>query len=436
MAGLSVGLSCVDITPPLGTELCGFGPYLERKSEKVLEKLYAKTCIFKLARTRLALVQLDLVGILRPMTQEIRRRVTRSTGIPRKNIMLCCTHTHSGPNTIGATAWGQPNERYLKKLPRLIADGISKADRDYRPAKLRYGRVAVDGISYNRVRNPRHVDRRLAVVRVDVEGQPAAFIAHTSVHPVVLCQTSRYICGDFVGIAVNTVAKDFPGSIGLFLQGACGDINVRDPHRPVKEALKLLDKHSAALADRIREGLRRARPVAVERLKSVLRSVVLPQVRVQDSQVVVLHDITRLIKGCTGCPTDLDNWGRFLSDANDVVIRKLIRGVEAGLATEVQGFAVGDILILAQPAELFFTFYEQMRKKLAGRKLILAGYANDIVGYVPDRRSYDITPLPSARTFAYYAPYMVPLILGDYPFRPDVGDYLVGELLAVADALA
>jgi len=419
----------------MGTELCGFGPYLERKSEAVLENLYARTCIFKLGRTRLALVELDLVGILRPMTVEIRQRVARKTGIPAKNVMLCTTHTHSGPNTIAGVAWGEPNREYLRKLPGLVARGVVEADRDYRPARLSYANVHVKGLSYNRVVKGGRVDKRLAVIRIDVGDRLAGFIAHTSAHPVVLCASSRYICGDFVGVAVNAVARDFPGSVGFFIQGACGDINVLDPHRPVEEALGILRRRARVLADRIRDGLDRARPGRVNRLKSVSRSITLPQVRPGDWQVVLVNELTRLMIDSEGCSTDVRNWGRFLREANNAIIRKLKRGDKAGLRTEIQGFALGEVLILAHPSELFFTFYDQMRKQLKNRKFLLAGYANDLVGYIPDRTSYDITALPSDKPFGYYAPYIVPLILQTYPFRPDAGSYLVGKLLDAAAAL-
>jgi len=434
MTTLEVGRSQIDITPPLGTELCGFGPYLERKSNKVLEPLYARTCIFKLGRTRLALVELDLVAIRRCQTAEIRKRVTRATGIPARNVMICCIHTHSGPATGAYVAWGKPNEAYLKQLIPLIADGITEADRAYRPARLLFGETTLRGLAVNRVADPRHVDRRLVVVRIDADGETIGFVAHSSIHPVVLGSTSPYICGDFVGLAVNAVAKDFPGSVGLYLQGACGDINVADACLPLPEAMKALDRHSRAFAAAIRRALRTVKPLRVGRLRSALRTITLPQVRTPVAEALLMLNEAKRMAGCKDCPDRVRRRGRFLRDAYLSIFEKIERGDRPGLRTEIQGFAIGDLLLLAHPSELYFTFYEQLRRKLRTRKLIFAGYTNDTVGYVPDRRAYQVKG-PAKPGFGSYAPYTVPIIRGDYRFKENVGEVLLRHVLNLSKSL-
>ena len=432
MATLSVGLSQVDITPPLGTELCGFGPYLERRSEKVLEPLSARTCLFKLGRTTLALVSLDLVGIRLAHTRAIRKRVTRSTGIPGKNVMLCCTHSHSGPATGAYRAWGEPNPAYLRKLPGLVARGIIEANERFRPATLSYAEATLKGLAVNRVSDPKYVDDRLVVLRIDSDSETVAFLAHSSIHPVVLASESRNLCGDFVGLAINAVARDFPGSVGLYVQGACGDINVADACRPLPEAMKALQRHSRALAGAIRRALNKATPLRVDRLKATLRAITLPQVRTPAAEAFMMYAEGARMAGVND--QRIRRWGRFLRDAYAEIFRKIKRGDRPGLRTELQGFAIGRLLILAQPSELYFTFYERLRRTLRGRKLIFAGYTNDTVGYVPDRKAFEITSVVTP-PFGTYAPYMVPIIRCDYRFREDVGDVLFDRVVGLSKTL-
>ena len=39
---MNAGFGKVEITPRVGVELCGFGPYLNRHSTRVVEPLYAR----------------------------------------------------------------------------------------------------------------------------------------------------------------------------------------------------------------------------------------------------------------------------------------------------------------------------------------------------------------------------------------------------------
>ena len=44
---MKVGYSTIDITPNLGVELSGYGWFLGRKAEGVLDKLYARAVAFE-----------------------------------------------------------------------------------------------------------------------------------------------------------------------------------------------------------------------------------------------------------------------------------------------------------------------------------------------------------------------------------------------------
>ena len=435
MSTLKVGLSRVDITPPVGTELCGFGPYLERRSQSVLHRLAARACVFQLGRTRLALVGLDLVSVTRAITAAVRRGVRRATGIPEKNVMLCCTHTHSGPNTAGYIAWGQPNPAYLKRLPGRIVRAVRKADRALRPSTLSLGEGRIRGISVNRVGAPKNVDHRLAVLRIESAGRLAGFIAHCSVHPVVLGQASRVISGDFVGLGVELAAEPHPGCLGLFAQGACGDINAADTNCGPPQSLPAVRRHAEALAASIRRALQQARPLAVPRLKAIRRSITLPQVPTTRAEVLMMFNEGARMADCRDCPERIRRQGRFIRDAYATIFKKLKRGDRPGRRTEIQGFALGDLLLLAQPSELYNGFYTAFRRRLRGKRLILAGYANDAVGYIPEPAGYrvDRLPLPG---YQYYAPYVVPVIMGDYRFREDAGAVLLDKLAGLARGLS
>jgi uncharacterized protein YraI len=59
----------------------------------------------------------------------------------------------------------------------------------------------------------------------DADGRTIGFLSCFGCHPVVCCAQTRHIHGDYCGVATNLLEREHPGSVGLFLQGAQGDVN-------------------------------------------------------------------------------------------------------------------------------------------------------------------------------------------------------------------
>ncbi|MGC9031740.1 MAG: hypothetical protein ACP5H7_03200, partial [Minisyncoccia bacterium] len=55
------------------------------------------------------LISIDIIGIELSFTNKIREKIEKEFKIPFDNIILSCTHTHSGPVTIGRI-WKIDNE--------------------------------------------------------------------------------------------------------------------------------------------------------------------------------------------------------------------------------------------------------------------------------------------------------------------------------------
>ncbi len=100
-AMLKGGCAKVNITPPLGIPLIGsYG----KPSDDVLDELYAKALVLNDGRTTLAIVSVDLLYVpLEEVTNPIREIIEEKIGIPGRNVFICATHTHSGPEVFTRT---------------------------------------------------------------------------------------------------------------------------------------------------------------------------------------------------------------------------------------------------------------------------------------------------------------------------------------------
>src|SRR5580704_13826714 len=94
---LQAGFATANITPPLDLELAGFGPFMERRATAIHDPLLAHAMVLAAEGKRFAIVSCDLLAVSQELTQSVRRQVEAGTGIPGPHIMVCATHTHSGP---------------------------------------------------------------------------------------------------------------------------------------------------------------------------------------------------------------------------------------------------------------------------------------------------------------------------------------------------
>src|SRR5437660_10108972 len=81
-AELEAGAAKVDITPPAGFAMWGYGARHDRPSEGVLDPLQARALVFAVGDERIALVSLDLGRApTRQSTAAIRARTRAAAGI-------------------------------------------------------------------------------------------------------------------------------------------------------------------------------------------------------------------------------------------------------------------------------------------------------------------------------------------------------------------
>src|SRR5450830_1324488 len=109
---MQAGFAKTDITPRVGVELAGFGPFINRHSIGVRDRLWARAMALEQDGKTLVLVSCDLIGVTRSITARVRQLVNESTRLPLDTIMLHCTHTHSGPNVATYHGWGETDAPY------------------------------------------------------------------------------------------------------------------------------------------------------------------------------------------------------------------------------------------------------------------------------------------------------------------------------------
>ncbi len=233
---LKAGMAITDITPEKGLELAGY-PHYPRNNTGVHDPLYAACMYLNNGKTEIAMVTLDLLFFSKRHVAEVRNRVEQSCGILKENIMISCSHTHSGPWASGRldiesleAGKEQPKE-YVDGLIAKITEIIAQAKREAFDAAFTSGTAmcgAEAGVGGNRRIPGGPHDPLVSVMAVrDDKGVVRGIFVNYTLHPTFIHEWSTVCTADYpayVRMQLNELEKD--AVIG-FSQGASGNQSSR-----------------------------------------------------------------------------------------------------------------------------------------------------------------------------------------------------------------
>jgi neutral ceramidase len=232
-APLEAGVSVANITPdpkkfhvPLG----GYGERMNKPATGIHDYTLAKTNIFRQGDRKFALVTCDLLGIVRPLREQVLARI-KDTGITSDNLMISASHTHASVemnalhsgNIFGIPNIGIFDQKLLDFTADQIAAGIIEANKTFVPIKAGTGSTEVTGLNRNRRGDPT-VDPELTVTRIDtVDGKPLAVFVNFTAHPTYVGAEVMEISAEWPGYLQREVEAFMPGTLCLYSNGAEGD---------------------------------------------------------------------------------------------------------------------------------------------------------------------------------------------------------------------
>src|SRR5512138_3846671 len=117
---LTAGVARRIITPPKGIFLIGYGDRA-KGNIGIHDDLTATALVLDDGTTRLAIVALDILTINEFIVDRIRARLTPI------EVLLCCSHTHSGPIAYADEKSSRLNREYIDSLVDNIVKAVEEA---------------------------------------------------------------------------------------------------------------------------------------------------------------------------------------------------------------------------------------------------------------------------------------------------------------------
>jgi len=346
-----------------GIYLAGFGD--KRLATGKHDDLWARTVVLDYGETRIAVVVVDFIGYYSEGSyfgiNHINKMIDPKLGI--QEVLLASTHSHEGPDTIGA--WGEgplkdgKYPKYLSFVDRQIARSIEQAARDLQPARIRLGvtdpskSTSIAGMQTRTSGRPPHFfDQELRMMQFvgtsgASRGRAIATIVNWNTHPESMEDKNTILTSDFPHAIRQEIERKYGGT-ALYINGAIGAAEIiGDTNNKNRDRIRF-DGRDFPLNEKSN------RPVfTFERTEAIGRDVARAAIRALDRGEWSRSD--RLLVRKADLKGPMDNQGYLLLARLGVFDTLPVSedGSIPEFRTSIYAIDLGDAQIVTTPGELF-----------------------------------------------------------------------------------
>ena len=243
---LKAGTATQIINNELGTVIQGATH--RAKAKHILDDLEANALWIESDGNGLLFITCDLGGTDLEYVEGLLPDVAEASGVPRDNILIGCSHTHSAPSVLGPTHPDKPiDDIYLERLRTWLCAVASAAVSSAETVEIASAKGRAE-IGYNRrvcLADGTHAmhgdpnrpdatglegrnDPQHTAFFVRAPGGPVkAVLYNSTAHPINF-YGADFLSADFPGLARQYLRDVFGVIPVLFFNGAIGDISIHD----------------------------------------------------------------------------------------------------------------------------------------------------------------------------------------------------------------
>jgi neutral ceramidase len=384
----------IDITPPIGTPLEGYAARIQ-PSIGIHDPLFAGLILLKLGDEQVLLISLDQIAISAPVTEKIQAAVAETLQLKPEQILVACTHTHSGPSgyiTRFPMLSDSTDPFLVDLLTRKLAGAANQLSSQLEPVILELGQDQVFGLGHNRndINEETQDHELLVLVMKSIEGQPQAVWVNYGCHPTILGYDNRLISTDFPGAARRAMMCQYPDLVWLFMNGASGDISTRFTRRG--QDFSEVERSGLLLAGSVLKAIQTAQSLAVDKLEGKMANIQLP-LREFGSVEAARAEATSLElewKAMLASGEPAGELRKAMTRAEGAQAQVMMAELYAGkqyLDSTIQAIRIGGLTLVGLPGEIFTETVLALKAMGTNRTVAVVGYANDYCGYFPDRKA-------------------------------------------------
>jgi neutral ceramidase len=370
LAELRAGTARVDITPAKYEALPMSGYAARTEGHKgIHDNLHVRAIAIDNGTTRAAVLTADLIGFSHRFWDRVTERIASEMHIPRENILLCATHTHSAPSpgTYESIASAGAHAQYISRVEAALIQAVRQAIESMQPARVGAG-IGRANVNVNRralmadgtwrlgINPDGPSDKTVSVVKFEAtDGRPIAILSNYAVHGTGMGQENYLISADVPGATSRWVEKHFGDTVvAPWTSGAAGD------------QCPIYDRSASRFAGV--EAIGRILGEEVVRVAQDIRSKAGDSI--YGAQKVVSCPGQRFVPGPNGRRD-----GRF-EDADPLPIRLSV-------------LRIGDVALAGVSGEVLTGIGQRLMRESKSLRTIMLTHCNGSSGYIPDDAAYE-----------------------------------------------
>jgi len=420
---MKIGFAKVRITPPTGIPMQGqLFPYY---AEGVESDLYANAMSINDGKNEVLLVSCDVIGISNGMAGRICNKVGQDIGVPESNIIVCATHTHSGPATTEVEGNDLLNN-YCAKLEIWIVKALKQAHENAVKGKLTLASGELPGYGFQRrfimsnrtiQTHPLKLDPHIVMPEgpdskdlftlcaYDEKGNPMGAAINYTCHATVMERDNELISVDYPGKVCDFINEKLgPGSISLFFQGPAGNICQVNPLDGSKNEVGL--EWTKVMGRAI--GSKAMELVNGETTEGPIRAIAI-NIELQERKIdPALAEWALNYKDVPADVPDLSHYGKEfynniqppLYSLNNLFetpwwanvyarnVRKELKNQATTSEITLKVIAQDNWALVSLPGEFFIEYGNAIREKSPFKNTLVVAYANGSNGYFPTKKAF------------------------------------------------
>lgn len=421
---VAVGCAARVIEVPLFAELYGYGPFLGRRNRGVRDPLRCRAASFRHNGQRVLVLANDLVTMSRSGAWEIRRGIAAEADIAPDAILVCGSHTHSGPTVSRGIGWGELHQGFRAGwIETAIAVGLA-AIADEEPVQLTIGRSPLLArLGVNRVEAGGPTDPEIRWLQAKrPSGETKLLLHNHGMHGVVFGPAMLLVSADWPGVATHAIVERGLAEHALFLQGAAGNVNTDPCCRNQADGEPELQRIAASYVDSLAAGLADAKPMGTETVGFAMREVLFPTKPCTPAS----------LRQSAATLTELHPDRRYLIQRLEEMALYVENGGSLDVKGDLQVLRIGDTAIHSVPGEPFLQVGQEIMQRSPAAFPLVASLANSNCRYFPTPETFARHPdITNPTGYGFYEIHQ-----GCGRFMPeyadDVAAFLVDQTTAIA----
>jgi neutral ceramidase len=394
---LVIGAASQVINNDIGTVIQGAS--VDNTVKSIRDDLEANALLVRDGEEAVLLVSCDVGALLSEYVAGFRRTMAEAAGVPERNIIIACSHTHAGPSVLPTSYFKEVDEAYYQRLDGWLGEVAAVAAANARAARVTWGRGQAR-IGYNRrvcwsdgthtMHRPGDRDdfiglegpddpEQIALFAVDTDDALIAVLHNNTAHPTSF-YGADFLSADYPGAARSHLREVLGQVPVLFLNGAFGDIsNTRQDASEVRieTAEQRMQRQAHLMAGETLRLLHEASFHEEPRLGHLYEELEL-EVQLPDGEKLAA---SRELLQRVEAGDELPAWETML--AHGRVLLQDDFGDDPVDTVAVHAVRLGDLGIILQPTELFCQFGLDIKRRSPAPLTAIASVAEGYVSYCP-----------------------------------------------------